>query len=156
MYYKEIRVWVPDEEVLNIKFLRHDKFFVLNYLNKPYIITAEVSGTKNFIGFGADGNIFLLDRERNRVAYASSSLAVFGRQLKHYRDFIAVPNDTNEETENTENAENTENTENAETDNSTDKLKKLEEQIKKLDKNAFTDDNNFWSEVMSGLKVNEN
>ncbi len=151
MYYKEIRVWVPDEEVLNIKFLKHEKFFVLNYLNKPYIITAEVSGTKNFIGFGADGNIFLLDRERNRVAYASSSLAVFGRQLKHYRDFIAESED--KEAEITENAENTEN---SETDNSTDKLKKLEEQIKKLDKNAFTDDNNFWSEVISELKANEN
>ena len=153
MYYKEIRVWVPDEEVLNIKFLRHDKFFVLNYLNKPYIITAEVSGTKNFIGFGADGNIFLLDRERNRVAYASSSLAVFGRQLKHYRDFIAVPEDIDKEPEITKNAENTEN---AKADNPTDELNKLEEQIKKLDKNAFTDDNNFWSKVMSGLKVNEN
>lgn len=153
MYYKEIRVWVPDEEVFNIKFLKHDRFFVLNYLNKPYIITAEVSGTKNFIGFGADGNIFLLDRERNRVAYASSSLAVFGRQLKHYRDFIAVPEKTDEETEMTENAENTEN---AEVDDPTDKLKKLEEQIKKLDKNAFTDENNFWSEVMNELKANEN
>lgn len=151
MYYKEIRVWVPDEEVLNIKFLKHEKFFVLNYLNKPYIITAEVSGTKNFIGFGADGNIFLLDRERNRVAYASSSLAVFGRQLKHYRDFIAESED--KEAEITENAENTEN---SETDDPTDKLKKLEEQIKKLDKNAFTDDNNFWSEVISELKANEN
>lgn len=153
MYYKEIRVWVPDEEVLNIKFLKHDKFFVLNYLNKPYIITAEVSGTKNFIGFGADGNIFLLDRERNRVAYASSSLAVFGRQLKHYRDFVTVPENIDEENEMTKNAENTEN---AEVDDPTDKLKKLEEQIKKLDKNAFTDENNFWSEVINELKANEN
>ncbi len=151
MYYKEIRVWVPDEEVLNIKFLKHDKFFVLNYLNKPYIITAEVSETKNFIGFGADGNIFLLDRERNRVDYASSSLAVFGRQLKHYRDYIAESDDKEAEIK-----EDPKNTENDEAENSTDKLKKLEEQIKKLDKNAFTDDNNFWSEVMSGLKANEN
>ncbi len=151
MYYKEIRVWVPDEEILNIKFLKHDKFFVFNYLNKPYIVTAEISGTKNFIGFGADGNIFLLDRERNRVSYASSSLAVFGRQLKHYRDYIAQSDDKEAEI-----TENSENTEDFKADNSTDKLKKLEEQIKKLDKNAFTDDNNFWSEVINELKANEN
>lgn len=86
MYYKEIGVWVPSDEILNVKFLKHEKFFVYVFINKPYIITAKVSSTRNFIGFGADGNIYLLDRENNRAVYASSALAVFARQLKIFRD----------------------------------------------------------------------
>lgn len=117
MYYKEIRVWVPSDEILNVKFLKHEKFFVYVFINKPYIITAKVSGTRNFIGFGADGNIYLLDRENNREVYVSSALAVFARQLKIFRDL------TNEENGRSE----------------------FSDKILKLDENAFLCKDYFWS-----------
>ncbi|MCH5204660.1 MAG: SUKH-4 family immunity protein [Oscillospiraceae bacterium] len=134
MYYKEIRVWVPDEEVLNIRFLKHEKFFVYNFLNKPYIITAKISDTKNFIGFGIDGNIYLLDREKNSEIYVSSALAVFGRQLKLYRDLTA-PRDRDDE-------------------NSL-KLEDFKKQIRELDNNAFLNENNFWSEVLRRSELDD-
>lgn len=119
MYYKEIRVWVPNDEILNIKFLKHEKFFVYVFINKPYIITAKVLGTRNFIGFGADGKIYLLDRENNREVYASSALAVFARQLKLFRDL------TGDEYERS----------------------KFSEKIRNLDGNAFLSKDYFWSEA---------
>lgn len=132
MYYKEIRVWVPDEEVLDIRFLKHEKFFVYNFLNKPYIITAEIVDTRNYIGFGADGKIYLLDIENNREVYASSALAVFGRQLKLYRDLTAITEQTDDEKTQPED---------------------FATEIQKLDNNAFSNENNFWSEVLKQIEL---
>ncbi|MCH5195194.1 MAG: SUKH-4 family immunity protein [Oscillospiraceae bacterium] len=132
MYYKEIRVWVPDEEVLDIRFLKHEKFFVYNFLNKPYIITAEIVDTRNYIGFGADGKIYLLDIENNREVYASSALAVFGRQLKLYRDLTAITEQTDDEKTQSED---------------------FATEIQKLDNNAFSNENNFWSEVLKQIEL---
>lgn len=132
MYYKEIRVWVPDEEVLDIRFLKHEKFFVYNFLNKPYIITAEIVDTRNYIGFGADGRIYLLDIENNREVYASSALAVFGRQLKLYRDLTAITEQTDDEKTQSED---------------------FATEIQKLDNNAFSNENNFWSEVLKQIEL---
>ncbi len=129
MYYKELRVWIPDEEILDILFYPHEKFFLLNYINKPYIIFAVRNNTENFFGFGADGNIYYLERSSNRVVYVSSALAVFGRQLKLYRDHIAQPETIDEH--------------NIEQDNSV-----LAKKIEKLDKKAFSDENNFWSVIL--------
>lgn len=131
MYYKEIRVWVPSEKILNVQFLKHEKFFVYLFLNKPYIITANIASTRNFIGFGADGNIYLLDRVNNREIYASSALAVFARQLKLYRDFEAME-------QNEENISQSED---------------LIEQIQKLDENAFSDENSFWSKALKKSRL---
>ena len=134
MYYKEIRVWVPSEVVLDIRFLKHDKFFVYNFLNKPYITAAEIVGTRNFIGFGADGNIYLLDVENNRTVYASSALAVFARQLKLYRDRTAPAGQNGEnETKNV--------------------VQDFSEQLLKLDNNAFSNENSFWSGVLKHMEL---
>ena len=132
MYYKEIRVWVPDEEILDIRFLKHEKFFVYNFLNKPYIITAEIVNTRNYIGFGADGKIYLLDIENNREVYASSALAVFGRQLKLYRDLTAITEQTDDEKTQPED---------------------FATEIQKLDNNAFSNGNSFWSEVLKQIEL---
>ena len=132
MYYKEIRVWVPDEEILDIRFLKHEKFFVYNFLNKPYIITAEIVDTRNYIGFGADGKIYLLDIENNREVYASSALAVFGRQLKLYRDLTAITEQTDDEKTQPED---------------------FATEIQKLDNNAFSNGNSFWSEVLKQIEL---
>ncbi|MCH5208285.1 MAG: hypothetical protein J1F04_05330 [Oscillospiraceae bacterium] len=132
MYYKEIRVWVPDEEILDIRFLKHEKFFVYNFLNKPYIITAEIVDTRNYIGFGADGKIYLLDIENNREVYASSALAVFGRQLKLYRDLTAIAEQTDDEKTQPED---------------------FATEIQKLDNNAFSNGNSFWSEVLKQIEL---
>lgn len=132
MYYREIRVWVPSEEVLDVKFLKHEDFFVYIFLNKPYIVTAKVLGTRNFIGFGIDGNIYLLSRENNREIYVSSALAVFARQLKLYRDFSEQSFENEAEQQN-----------NAQI---------FAEKIIKLDKNAISSENNFWSKITKQME----
>ena len=76
MYYKDLGVWVPDEEILGIKFLKHEKFYVHQFKGLPYIIAAEVSVTKELVGFGADGKIYILEPENNIVRYAASLLQV--------------------------------------------------------------------------------
>ena len=129
MYYKDIGVWVPDEEILGMRFLRHDKFFVLEFLGKPYIITAERSGSNNLLGFGSDGNVYLLETENNLARYAADALAVFARELKLFRDSkddFASENDEERR----------------------EKLRSFADKIKKLDKNAFSEDDSFWSVVV--------
>lgn len=129
MYYKDISVWVPDEEILGMKFLRHDRFFVLEFLGKPYIITAERSGSNNLLGFGSDGNVYLLETENNLARYAADALAVFARELKLFRDGkddFASEND----------------------EERYEKVREFADKIKKLDKNAFSEDDSFWSVVV--------
>lgn len=129
MYYKDIGVWVPDEEILGMRFLRHDKFFVLEFLGKPYIITAERSGSNNLLGFGSDGNVYLLETENILARYAADALAVFARELKLFRD--------SKDDFASENGE-----------ERREKLRSFADKIKKLDKNAFSEDNSFWSVVV--------
>lgn len=143
-------MWVPSEEVLNMKFLKHHNFFVYVYLNKPYIITAKISGTKNFIGFGIDGNIYLLDRENNRVIYVSSALAVFARQLIVYRDYVAAVNSDNENDNNDNYSENS-----AEITNENkpqNDIKTIISKIRILDKYAFSNEENFWSGIVKQIQ----
>lgn len=121
MYYKDLGVWVPDEEILGIKFLKHEKFYVKQFKEKPYIIAAEILGGE-LAGFGADGKIYILEPENNAVRYAASALAVFARELKLYRD---LPEENGEEPR--ESAE------------------RFAEEIKKLDEDAFSSADSFWS-----------
>lgn len=126
MYYKNIRVWVPDEEILGIKFLKHEKFYVHQFKGLPYIIAAEVSG--ELVGFGSDGKIFILEPENNIVRYASSALAVFARQLKKYRD---LPEENTQEPR--------------------ESVEQFAEEIKKLDEDAFSSENNFWAIIVEQM-----
>ena len=124
MYYKDLGVWVPDEEILGIKFLRHEKFYVHQFKGLPYIIAAEVSGSKELVGFGADGKIYILEPENNLVRYAASALAVFARELKKYRD---LPEENGES------------------------VGQFVEEIKKLDEDAFSSEENFWALIVEQM-----
>lgn len=121
MYYKDLGVWVPDEEILGIKFLKHEKFYVHQFKGLPYIIAAEVSDSNELVGFGADGKIYILEPENNIVRYASSALAVFARELKKYRD---LPEEN---------------------------VGQFVEEIKKLDEDAFSSEENFWSLIVEQM-----
>ncbi len=132
MFYKDLRVWVPDEEILGVKFFKHENFSVKQLNGKPYIVAAEIVKTGNFIGFGSDGMIYLLDFDNNKASYAASALAVFARELKQYRDFPKVsPSENAEEVH--------------------ERVKKFAEEIKKLDKNAFSNEENFWSSIIEQM-----
>lgn len=124
MYYKDLGVWVPDEEILGIKFLKHEKFYVHQFKGLPYIIAAEVSGSKELVGFGADGKIYILEPENNLVRYAASALAVFARELKKYRD---LPEENGES------------------------VGQFVEEIKKLDEDAFSSEDNFWALIVEQM-----
>lgn len=124
MYYKDLGVWVPDEEILGIKFLKHEKFYVQQFKGLPYIIAAEVSETKELVGFGADGKIYILEPENNLVRYAASALAVFARELKKYRD---LPEENGES------------------------VGQFVEEIKKLDEDAFSSEDNFWALIVEQM-----
>ena len=132
MYYKDIRVWVPDEEILGIKFLKHEKFYVNQFKGLPYIIAAEVSDSKELVGFGADGKIYILEPENNIVRYAASALAVFARELKKYRD-LPEENASEDGEEPHEIIEN------------------FVEEIKKLDEDAFSSEDNFWALIVEQM-----
>lgn len=124
MYYKDLGVWVPDEEILGIKFLKHEKFYVHQFKGLPYIIAAEASG--ELVGFGADGKIYILEPENNIVRYAASALAVFARELKKYRD---LPEESAEEPI----------------------TERFVEEIKKLDEDAFSSEDNFWALIVEQM-----
>ena len=128
MYYKDLGVWVPDEEILGIKFLKHEKFYVHQFKGLLYIIAAEVSGSKELVGFGADGKIYILEPENNIVRYTSSALAVFARELKKYRD---LPEESDEE--------------------SHEITVRFAEEIKKLDEDAFSSEDNFWALIVEQM-----
>ena len=128
MYYKDLGVWVPDEEILGIKFLKHEKFYVHQFKGLPYIIAAEVYGSKELVGFGADGKIYILEPENNIVRYTSSALAVFARELKKYRD---LPEESDEE--------------------SHEITVRFAEKIKKLDEDAFSSEDNFWALIVEQM-----
>lgn len=132
MYYKDLGVWVPDEEILGIKFLKHEKFYVHQFKGLPYIIAAEVSESKEIVGFGADGKIYILEPENNIARYAASALAVFARELKKYRDLPEEnTSDNGEEPQNI--------------------VENFVEEIKKLDEDAFSNEDNFWALIVEQM-----
>lgn len=132
MYYKDLGVWVPDEEILGIKFLRHEKFYVHQFKGLPYIIAAEVSGSNELVGFGADGKICVLEPENNIARYAASALAVFARELKKYRDL--PEENASEDGEEPLNI-----------------TERFVEEIKKLDEDAFSSEDNFWALIVEQM-----
>lgn len=126
MYYKDIGVWVPDEEILGIKFLKHEKFYVTQFKEKPYIIAAKIDGSGELVGFGADGKIYILEQENNIARYAACTLADFARELKLYRD---LPDG----------------------ENRGEIVNDFAQKIKKLDGDAFSSDDNFWSLIVEQM-----
>ena len=130
MYYKDLGVWVPDEEILGIKFLKHEKFYVHQFKGLPYIIAAEISVKKELVGFGTDGKIYILEPENNIVRYAASALAGFARELKKFRDLPVENASDNGEKTITE---------------------RFVEEIKKLDEDAFSSEDNFWALIVEQM-----
>lgn len=132
MYYENLGFEIPDETILEIKFLKYEDFhpFMLN--NKEYIIVGG-DDVENLIGVDIDGKVWFLDTRDEFEMYVSKELKTFINQLELYRDWNCPPLDASDEV-NEENAQ------------------KFALELKKLDKDAMADCEDFWSVVIEQME----
>ena len=123
---------------MELEFLSPSEYYnIVLYQNKYQVIAKDEGLDSILIGISRNGQIFYLDTEKSENDYASylaSDLEIFRKETELFYNFIHNrPQDETEE-----------------------ELKKFadefRQQILQLDKNAFSDSENYWSVVAEELE----
>ncbi len=132
MYYKELDFSLPDNDILNIKFLKLEEFRPLIFNDNEYTVVGG-DDVDNMIGVDADGKVWFLDTVNGFPMYASKGLKTFVEQLELLINWD-FPADDNSDDELEANAQ------------------KFSREITKLDEDAMSDDYDFWSVVIEQME----
>lgn len=132
MYCENLDFSIPDETILEIKFLKYDDFRSMVFNDKKYIIVGG-DDVDNLIGVDADGKVWFLDAADEFEMYISKDLKTFVNQLELYRDWNHPPLDASDEV-NEENAQ------------------QFAIELKKMDKYAMVDSEDFWSLIIEQME----
>lgn len=132
MDHKELDFSLPDNDILNIKFLKHEEFHPLVFIDKEYTIVGG-DDVDNMIGVDADGKVWFLDTMNIFPMYASKGLKTFVEQLELFINWD-YPADDNSDDELEANA------------------REFAREILKSDADALSDDYNFWSVVIEQME----
>ncbi len=76
-------VTLPEEEIVNITFLKRDEFHTVTFKSKEYTVVGG-DDVDNLIGVDSRGKIWFLDTENEFTFYASKNLKTFVEQLMLY------------------------------------------------------------------------
>lgn len=132
MYCEDLGFSIPDETILEIKFLKYDDFRSMVFNDKKYTIVGG-DDVGNLIGIDADGKVWFLDTADEFEMYISKGLKTFVDQLELYRDWNHPPLNASDKV-NEENAQN------------------FAIELKKMDKDAMVDCEDFWSVVIEQME----
>lgn len=137
MYYEDFEVSLPDDIILEIKFLKREEFRPLVFNDKEYIIVAE-DDVGNFVGANIHGKVYFLDPcdidtgEKIEI-YASKDISTFCAQLTLYQGWEVLPvNASDEEIEAS--------------------ARQFAKKLKILNKDALSDSENFWSLIIEQME----
>ncbi len=133
MDYKELDFTLPDNDILNIKFLKPEEFHSSVFNDVEYTIVGG-DDVDNLIGVDADSKVWFLDRVNEFTMYASKGLKTFVEQLKLLINWD-FPGDDDPDEALEANA------------------REFSREIKKLDENAMSDCEDFWSVVIEQMEV---
>ena len=132
MYCEDLDFSIPDETILEIKFLKYDDFRSMIFNDRKYTIVGG-DDVGNLIGVDIDGKVWLLDTFDEFEMYTSKGLKTFVDQLELYRDWNPLPLEASDEV-NEENA------------------RQFAREIASLDKDALLYEENFWSVVIEQME----
>ncbi|MDE7398326.1 MAG: hypothetical protein K2N06_02245 [Oscillospiraceae bacterium] len=132
MYCEDLGFSIPNETILEIKFLKYDDFRSMVFNDKKYTIIGG-DDVDNLIGVDVDGKVWFLDTVDEFETYISKGLKTFVNQLELYRDWNHPPLDDSDEV-NDENA------------------RQFALEIASLDKDALLYEENFWSVVIEQME----
>ncbi|MDE6732051.1 MAG: hypothetical protein K2J77_04160 [Oscillospiraceae bacterium] len=76
-------VTLPEEEIVNITFLKRDEFHTVTFKSKEYTVVGG-DDVDNLIGVDSHGKVWFLDTENEFTFYASKNLKAFVDQLMLY------------------------------------------------------------------------
>ncbi len=132
MYYKELDLSLPDNDILNIKFLKRGEFRPVVFIDKEYTVVGG-DDVDNLIGVDADGKVWFLDTVNEFPMYASKELKTFVEQLELFINWnFPDDNASDEALENN--------------------AREFAREIKKLDEDAMSDCEDFWSVVIEQME----
>ena len=132
MYCEDLGFSIPNETILEIKFLKYEDFRSMEFNDKKYTIVGG-DDVGNLIGVDIDGKVWFLDTFDEFEMYTSKGLKTFVDQLELYRDWNPLPLDASDEV-NEENA------------------RQFAREIASLDKDALLYEENFWSVVIEQME----
>lgn len=115
----------PDKMILEVTFLNKQDFYSISFENNNYTIVGGDKDIKtNLIGIADNDKVYYITTDDKKICYISANIEIFIKQLLLYDDYI----NTNNPPENF-------------------RLKILES-----DKNAFKNNETFWSEVCEEME----
>lgn len=124
--------------ILELKFLEDSACYDMILHQQKYQIIAKDWGLNSIlVGIAENGAVFSLDTEEseeNYAVYIASSPEVFRKEIEIFQKFCESRSLTQSEEEEKQSAE------------------KFRQQILKLDKNAFSDSENYWSVIAEEIE----
>lgn len=133
----EHNISLPDEFMI-IKFFQKKEFYKLLFNGQTYEIIGK-DDVGNFIGVALDNRVFYLDTSYNKyeynLIYISKNTEAFAKQINVYNQYNSIPFPYNPvESELKEREYN------------------FKELIREIDKNAFCNDETFWSVIAEEME----
>lgn len=125
-------ITLPEEEIVNITFLKRDKFHPVTFKSKEYTVVGG-DDVDNLIGVDRFGKVWFLDTENKFAFYASKSLKTFVKQLMLYVNWDHPDDDAPWKVIKAN-------------------VKKFKREILKLDMFATFGRNSFWSLIIEQIK----
>ena len=125
-------ITLPEEEIVNITFLKQDKFHPVTFKGKEYTVVGE-DDVDNLIGIDKRGKVWFLDTENKFAFYTSKNLKTFVEQLMLYVNWDHPDDDAPWKVIKAN-------------------VKKFKREILKLDIFATFGRNKFWSLIIEQIK----
>lgn len=125
-------VTLPEEEIVNITFLKRDEFHTITFKSKEYTVVGG-DDVDNLIGVDSRGKVWFLDTENEFTFYASKNLMTFVEQLMLYVNWDHPDDDAPWKVIKAN-------------------VKKFKREILKLDMFATFGRNSFWSLIIEQIK----
>lgn len=132
MYCEELGFSLPDDVILEIRFLKYGDFRDFAVNGTKYTIIAE-DNVGNLIGVDPGGKVWFLDTEKKVKMYASKDLQTFVTQMELYGSTAPLPPNASEEQ--------------LEAD-----TRQFARKITKLDNDALLSENSFWSLITEQMR----
>lgn len=132
MFNEKIDFSIPEDEILNIRFLKREGFYQQIFSGKEYTIVGN-DDVDNMVGIDSKGMVWFLDTEMIFALYASKDLKTFVEQLQLYANWDHPDDDAPEKL-------------------ISDNVEEFRREIIKMDTLAMSDDNSFWSLVIEQIE----
>ncbi len=124
----ENSISLPNEFMM-IHFFQAKDFFQIMFNGQNYKIIGK-DDVENFVGLSSDKQVFLLNTSDKSIIYISKDIEIFSMEIEMYHQYSKIPFPNNPTEEKLKERE-----------------KHFRESLMQIDRNAYHDENTYWSYI---------